>query len=115
MNTLQRLEKNAQERRAEFTAKLMELQDRLTLRGLADEALRHIDPRFAQVMPVYSAAQRHPLLAASAIASLAWLFKQSALSSSRIFKSGKDALRPHARVRQPIVSASQKEKTHEIE
>jgi hypothetical protein len=115
MKTLLQLEKNAQDRRAEFTAKLTQLQDRLTLRGLADEAFRHFDPRFTGVMPVYAAVKRQPLLAASAIASLAWLFKQSALSSSRIFKAGKNALRPRGKIRRPTVPTSEKETTHEIE
>jgi hypothetical protein len=101
MKTLQQLDKNAQDRRAEFTAKLTQLQSRLTLRGLADEAFTHLGPRFTQVLPVYSAVKRHPLLAAGTVAGLAWLFK---LSSSGIFKAGKNALHPRGRVRQPIVS-----------
>jgi len=95
MKTLQQLEKNAQDRRAEFTAKLTQLQNRLTLRGLADEAFRHLDPRFTQVLPVYSAVKRHPLVAAGAVAGLAWLFK---LSSSGILKAGRNALRPRGKI-----------------
>ena len=95
MKTLQQLEKNAQDRRAEFTAKLTQLQNRLTLRGLADEAFRHLDPRFTQVLPVYSAVKRHPLVAAGAVAGLTWLFK---LSSSGILKAGRNALRPRGKI-----------------
>ena len=115
MKTLRQLEKNAQDRRAEFSAKLMQLQSRLTLRGLADEAFRHLDPQFTQVMPVYTVVKRHPLLVAGAVASLAWLFKQSTLSSSKMFKAGKNALRPRGKVHQSIVSTAKKESTHEIE
>jgi hypothetical protein len=108
MNTLQQLERNAHDRRAEFNAKLMQVQNRLTLRGLADEAFVHLDHRFARALPVYSAAKRHPLLAAGAIASVAWLFKQSTLSSSKIFKGGRRAFRHRNGVRQPIILTSKK-------
>ena len=115
MKTLQQLERDARDRRADFTTRLSEFRSRMTLPSLAEEAFSHLDPKFAHVLPVYSAVKRHPLLAAGVVAGVAWLFNTSVQSSAKIFKFGKTARRHRGRIRQPIISTSEKETKHEIE
>lgn len=113
MRTMQQLEKEARDRRTQFATTLHDFQSRLTLPGLADEALRLFDPHFTRLPPVYLAMKRHPLLAASALAGAGWLFKQALRSTRRSFKNGRNA--PRKRVRPTITSTLKKEPTHEID
>jgi hypothetical protein len=114
MKTLQQLERDARDRRADFTTRLGEFRSRMTLPSLAEEAFSHIDPKFDHLLPAYSAVKRHPLLAAGVVAGVAWLFNTSVQSSVRIFKFGKTARRHRGRIRQPNISTSEKETNHEI-
>jgi hypothetical protein len=115
MRSLQQLEKEARDRRTQFAATLLDFQSRLTLPGLADEALRHFDPHFTRLPPVYLAVKRHPLLAASALAGVSWLFKQALQKNTRSRKNGKDSSHERTRVRPPITSVTEKEHIHEID
>ena len=115
MSSLQQLEKEALDRRMQFAATLLDLRRRLTLPGLADEALRLFDPNFTRLPPVYSAVKRHPLLVAGALAGAGWLFKQALQKSSRHRKNGKDSPRGRTRVHPPLTSVTEKEHIHEIE
>ena len=115
MRSLQQLEKEARDRRAQFATTLLDFRSRLTLPGLADEALRHLDPHFTRLPPVYSAVKRHPLLTASALAGVGWLLKQVMQKNKRSRKNGKDSPQEHTRVRSPIISVKEKEHIHEID
>ena len=115
MRSLQQLEKEARDRRAQFATTLLDLRSRLTLPGLADETLRHLDPHFTRLPPVYSAVKRHPLLVASAIAGAGWLLKQALQKNTSSRKNGKDSSHERARVRRPIISVTEKEHIHEID
>ena len=76
MSSLQQLEREARDRRAQFNATLSDVQSRLTLPGLAKEALLHLDPHLSRLPPAFLAVKRHPLLAAGALAGASWLLKQ---------------------------------------
>ena len=62
MRSLQQLEKEARDRRAQFNATLLDVQSRLTLPGLAKEALLHMDPHLTRLPPAFLAVKRHPIL-----------------------------------------------------
>ena len=115
MRSLQQLEKEARDRRAQFATTLLDLRSRLTLPGLADEALGHLDPHFTRLPSVYSAVKRHPLLVASALAGVGWLLKQALQKNTRSRKNSKDSPHEHTRVRRPIISVTEKEHIHEID
>ena len=115
MKSLQQLEKEVRDRRMQFVTTLLELQSRLTLPGLADEALRHFDPHSTRLLPLYSTVKRHPLLAVSALAGAGWLFKQALQKTARNRKNRKDSSQERRRVRLPITSATEKESIHEID
>jgi hypothetical protein len=89
MRTLQQLEKEARDRRAQFDATLLDVQSRLTPRGLAKEALLHMDPHLTRLPPAFLAIKRHPLLAAGAIAAASWLLKQALRPTRPRYKNGR--------------------------
>ncbi len=89
MSTLQQLEKEARDRRAQFNVTLLDVQSRLTPRGLAKEALLHMDPHFSRLPPAFLAVKRHPLLAAGALAGASWLLKQVLRPVRRKYKNGR--------------------------
>ena len=89
MRSLEQLEKEARERRAEFNATLLDVQNQLTLPGLAREALRHVDPHLARLPPAFLAVKRHPVVAAAALAGVSWLLKQVLLPARRTFRNGR--------------------------
>jgi len=68
MSSLQQLEKDARERRAQFEATFSDVKCRLTLPGLAKEALLHVDPHLSRLPPAF--------LAAGALAGASWLLKR---------------------------------------
>jgi hypothetical protein len=76
LSQLEKLEKEAHERRARFNATLLDVQNQLTLPGLAREALRHVDPHLARLPPAFLAVKRHPVVAAAALAGASYLLKQ---------------------------------------
>ena len=96
MKSLQQLEKEARDRRAQFNATLLDVQSRLTLPGLAKEALRHMDPHLTPLPPAFLAVKRHPILAAGALAGAAWLLKQALRPMRRSLKNGRThSSQPH--------------------
>lgn len=88
MSSLQQLEKEALKRRAQFTATLSDVQSRLTIPGLAKEALLHVDPQLSRLPPAFLAVKRHPVLAAGALAGASWLLKQVLQPVRRKYKNG---------------------------
>lgn len=89
MKTLQQLEKEARDRHAQFNATLLDLQSRLTPRGLAKEALLHMDPHLTRLPPAFLAVKRHPILAAGAVAAASWLLKQALGPLRHRYKNGR--------------------------
>lgn len=88
MSPLQQLEKEARERRVQFNATLLDVQRRLTLPGLAKEALLHMDPHLSRLPPAFLAVKRHPILAAGALAGASWLLKQVLRPARQRYKNG---------------------------
>jgi hypothetical protein len=88
MSSLQQLEQEARECRAQFDATLSDVQSRLTLPGLAKEALLHMDPHLSRMPPAFLAVKRHPILAAGALAGASWLLKQVLRPVRRRYKNG---------------------------
>jgi hypothetical protein len=88
MSSLQQLEREAHDRRAQFNATLSDVQNRMTLPGLAKEALLHMDPHLSRLPPAFLAVKRHPLLAAGALAGAGWLLKQVLQPVRRRYKNG---------------------------
>jgi hypothetical protein len=88
MSSLQQLEKEALQRRTQFNATLSDVQNRLTIPGLAKEALLHMDPHLSRLPPAFLAVKRHPILAAGALAGASWLLKQVLRPVRRKYKDG---------------------------
>jgi hypothetical protein len=88
MSSLQQLEREALQRRAQFDATLSDVKCRLTLPGLAKEALLHLDPHLSRMPPAFLAVKRHPILAAGALAGASWLLKQVLRPMRRKYKNG---------------------------
>ncbi len=114
MKSLQQLEKEARDRRMQFNATLLDVQSRLTLPGLAKEALRHLDPHIKPLPPALLAVKRHPILAAGALAGAAWLLKQAIRPMRRSFKNGRSHSSIHTRVPPANPKTLKKETLHEI-
>lgn len=114
MTSLQQLEKEARERRAQFNATLSDVQGRLTPAGLAKEVLLHTDPHLTRLSPAFSAVKRHPVVAAAAIAGVSWLLRQVLRRPARrAFKNGHSppVLYPHIPTANP--KTLRKETIHE--
>lgn len=114
MKSLQQLEKDARDRRAQFNATLLDIQSRLTLPGLAKEALRHMDPHLTPLPPAFLAVKRHPILVAGALAGVAWLLKQAIRPMRRSLKNGRSHSSHHTRVPPANPKTLKKETIHEI-
>jgi hypothetical protein len=84
MSSLQQLEREARDRRTQFNATLSDVKCRLTLPGLAKEALLHMDPHLTRLPPAFLAVKRHPILAAGA----SWLLKQALRPMRQKYKNG---------------------------
>jgi hypothetical protein len=89
MSSLQQLEREARDRRAQFDATLSDVQSRLTLPGLAKEALLQMDPYLSRLPPAFLAVKRHPLLAAGALAGAGWLLRQALRPMRQPYKNGR--------------------------
>ena len=89
MRSLLQLEKEARDRRAQFNTTLLDVQSRLTLRGLANEALRQMDPHITRLPSPFLAVKRHPILAAGALAGASWLLKQILRPARRTSRNGR--------------------------
>lgn len=73
MNRIETLEREADRARADFTASLRKLRRKLTPLGLADEALRKLDPHAEAVVATGRSLRRNPLPALSLLVGLGWL------------------------------------------
>ena len=73
MNKIEVLEAEADRRRADFTKSLVQVRRKLTPLGLADEALRLIDPQREAVAAAGQSLRRNPLPAISVLLGLSWL------------------------------------------
>jgi hypothetical protein len=113
MMSLQQLEKEALDRRAQFNATLHAFQSRLTPDGLAKEALLHLDPHLSRVQPAFLAVKRHPILAAGALVGVSWLLKQALSPKRRGYKNGSTPQSSHPRIPQANPKTLTKETIHE--
>ena len=99
MNTLRKLEQDAQDRHAHFSKTLLEVQSRLTLSGLASETLQLVSPQYTRLRIAYSVVKRNPILAAGVVAGAGWLFKQAVRANGHVFKLGRKKLPGASRAR----------------
>ena len=113
MKNLQQLEKEARDRRVQFNATLRDVQSRLTPRGLAKEALLHIDPQLMRMPPAFLAVKRHPLLAACALAGASWLLNQLFPPVRHRYKNGRRPPSDYPHVPQANPKTLSKEIIHE--
>lgn len=113
MSSLQQLENEARERRAQFNATLFDVQSRLTLPGLAKEGLLHLDPHLTRLPPAFLAVKRYPILAAGALAGASWLLKQALRPLRRSFKNRRTSPANRPRVSKPHLKTLKKETIHE--
>lgn len=105
MSSLQQLEREARECRAQFDAAFSDVQSRLTIPGLAREALLHVDPHLSRLEPAFLAVKRHPILAAGALAGASWLLGQVLRPVRQRYKNG--------RIAPANLKTLKKETTHE--
>lgn len=113
MSSLDQLEKEAHDRRAQFNATLLDVQNQLTLPGLAREALRHVDPHLARLPPAFLAVKRHPVVAAAALAGASWLLKQVLRPARGTFRNGRTPPSDYPRVPPAKPKNLRKEIIHE--
>jgi hypothetical protein len=113
MSSLQRLEKEARDRRTQFNATLSDVQSRLTLPGLAKEALLHMDPHLSRLPPAFLAVKRHPILAAGALAGAGWLLRQVLRPVRRRYKNGHTQSSTYTRIPPAHPKTLKKETIHE--
>lgn len=73
MNRIDALEAEADRRRADFAASLRKLRLKLTPLGLADEALRKLDPQGQAVIAAGKSLRRNPLPVVPLLLGLSWL------------------------------------------
>ena len=73
MNKIEALEAEADRRRADFTKSLVKVRRKLTPLGLADEALRRLDPQKQAIAAAGQSVRRNPLPAISVLLGLSWL------------------------------------------
>ena len=114
MRTLQQLEKEARDRRAQFNATLRNVQNQMTLPGLTKEALRQIDPQFKRLPPAFLSVKRHPILAASALVAASWLLSQAFRPIRSAFRNGRTHPSHRTRIPPAKPKTLKKETSHEI-
>jgi hypothetical protein len=113
MSSLQQLEREVRECRAQFHATLSDVKCRLTLPGLAKEALLHVDPHLSGLPPAFLAVKRHPILAAGALAGASWLLNKVLRSVRQRNKNGRGPSSRFARIPPSNPKTLKKETTHE--
>lgn len=77
MTDLATLEAEANRRREEFAVSLRKLKPRLTPLGLADEALRRLDPQAKAVAATGRTLRRNPLPVIPLLLGLGWLMLEA--------------------------------------
>lgn len=113
---LTQLEKEALERRIQFTASLQALRSQLTLPGLVDDAVGILDPQAARLRSLHSSVKGHPVIATGVLAGAAWLLAQALHGHGHATPlNGRKPTHRRKRVRPQAVSSPEKELTHEIE
>lgn len=115
MRSLQQLEQEARNRRAQFNDTLLDIQSRLTLPGLAKEALRHMDPHLTRLPSVFLAVKRHPIIATGALAGAGWLLKQILGPVRQSYKNRRSPRSNDLRVTPFNPKTLKKETIHEID
>jgi hypothetical protein len=113
MSSLQQLEREARERRAQFNATLSDVKCRLTLPGLAKEALLHMDPHLTHLPPAFLVVKRHPILAAGALVGASWLLKQALRPVRHRYKNGRTPSSDYTHIPPTKPKTLKKETTHE--
>lgn len=113
MRSLQQLEKEAHDRRAQFNATLFDVQSRLSLTGLAKEALLHMDPHLTRLPPAFLAVKRHPILAAGALAGASWLLKQALRPARHRYKNRRTPWSDYTHIPPAKPKTLKKETIHE--
>lgn len=73
MNRIEMLEEEADRRRADFARSLSQVKRKLTPMGLADEALRRLDPHGEALVNTGKSLARNPLPAIPVLLGLSWL------------------------------------------
>ncbi|WP_119390997.1 hypothetical protein [Taklimakanibacter lacteus] len=73
MSRIDELEAEADRRRADFARSLRKVRRKLTPLGLADEALRQLDPRRQAVAAAGRSLRRNPLPVIPVLLGLSWL------------------------------------------
>ncbi len=104
MNRIDALEAEADRRRQDFAASLRKLRVKLTPLGLADEALRKLDPQGQAVVAAGKSLRRNPLPAVPLLLGLSWL----ALNARKA-----DKPLPVKRKSKSLIAPQKKENHHE--
>lgn len=103
MTRLDELEAEADRRRQDFAQSLRKFKPRLTPLGLADEALRRLDPQVQAVAATGRTLRRNPLPALPLLLGLGWLVLETR-------KPQKAAKTPKLKRRQkPLITSQEKE------
>jgi hypothetical protein len=76
MKSVEHLERQAREQRAQLQSSIIALQKRLTFPGLVTEAVELIIPGQFHLLPAIAAAKRHPLLSVALVTAASWIFKR---------------------------------------
>lgn len=103
MTKLDELEAEADRKRQDFASRLREFKPRLTPLGLADEALRRLDPQAEAVAATGRALRRNPLPAIPFLLGLVWLVLEAR-------KTRKAVKAPRIKRKQkPLITSQEKE------
>jgi hypothetical protein len=92
MTRTPQLKEDAAARRAQFETTWRSVQGRLTLPGLAEEALRMSKTKAAPMGTVAAAVRRYPLLATGLLAGVSWMLRRTMEGTG---KSARRALQKH--------------------
>jgi hypothetical protein len=104
MNRIDALEAEADRRRADFAASLRKFRLKLTPLGLADEALRKLDPQGQAVMSTGKSLRRNPFPLVPLLLGLSWLVLNARKP---------DRALPARRKTKSLIASQKKENHHE--
>jgi hypothetical protein len=105
MTDLATLEAEANRRREEFADSLRKFKPRLTPLGLADEALRRLDPQAQAVAATGRTLRRNPLPVIPLLLGLGWLM----LEARKPAKAAKPKRPKLKRKQKPLITSQEKE------
>jgi hypothetical protein len=106
MNRIDALEAEADRRRADFAASLRKLRLKLTPLGLADEALRKLDPQGQAVITAGKSLRRNPFPIVPVLLGLSWLVLNARKPDKAL---------PVNRKSKSLIASQKKENHHEDE